>query len=75
MSSGQLMRWIRGAPPVPEGDLDVIVLIGHSKEHRDDKEFERFLAEVAADPGLEVVSMSQIAERLRERMTDCSGGL
>jgi hypothetical protein len=75
MSSGQLLRWIRSVPPAPKGDLDVIVLIGHSKEHRDDKDFERFLAKVAADPGLEVVSMSQIAERLRERMTDCSGGL
>ncbi len=75
MSSGQLMRWIRSVPPAPEGDLDVIVLIGHSKEHRDDKEFERFLAKVAADPVLEVVSMNQIAERLRERMTACSGGL
>ncbi len=75
MSSGQLLRWIRSAPPAPEGDLDVIVLIGHSKEHRDDKEFERFLAAVAADPRLEVVSMNEIAERLRERMTACSGGL
>lgn len=65
MSASQMLRWIRNAPPAPEGDLDVIVLIGHSKEHRDDKEFERFLAGVAADPGLEVVSMSQIAERLK----------
>ena len=67
MSSGQLLRWIRNAPPAPEGDLNVIVLIGHSKEHRDDKEFERFLAKVAADPELEVVSMSQIAERLKNK--------
>ncbi|MCX6878970.1 MAG: hypothetical protein NTW21_34950 [Verrucomicrobia bacterium] len=74
MSSGQMLRWIRNAPPAPEGDLDVIVLIGHSKEHRDDADFERFLAAVAADPALEVVSMSEIAERLRERMTDCCGG-
>ena len=66
MSSGQMLRWIRNVPPAPKGDLDVIVLIGHSKEHRDDREFERFLAKVAADPGLEVVSMSQIAERLQE---------
>jgi hypothetical protein len=66
MSSAQMLRWIRNAPPAPAGDLDVIVLIGHSKEHRDDIEFERFLAKVAADPGLEVVSMSQIAERLQE---------
>ena len=68
MSARQLLRWIRNAPPAPEGDLDVIVLIGHSKEHRDDKEFERFLAKVAAEPKFEVVSMSQIAERLRERV-------
>ena len=67
MSSRQMLHWIRSAPPAPEVDLDVIVLIGHSKEHRDDAEFERFLAAVAADPALEVVSMSQIAEMLEER--------
>jgi hypothetical protein len=66
MSSAQMLRWIRTAPPAPEGDLDVIVLIGHSKEHRDDVDFERFLAAVAAHPALEVVSMSQIAERLEK---------
>lgn len=72
MSAGQMLRWIRQAPPAPDADLDVIVLIGHSKEHRDDADFERFLAGVAADPGLEVVSMSEIAERLgvRRRKTD-----
>jgi len=64
MSSTRMLRWIRDAPPAPVGDLDVIVLIGHSKEHRDDADFEHFLAGVAADPALEVVSISQIAERL-----------
>lgn len=64
MSSAQMLRWIRNAPPAPEGDMDVIILIGHSKEHRDDADFERFLAGVAADPGLEVVSLSEVAERL-----------
>jgi hypothetical protein len=70
MSASQMLRWIRNAPAAPDGDLDVLVLIGHSKEHRDDREFERFLAGVAADPGLEVVSMGQIAERLREKHTN-----
>lgn len=64
MSSAQMLRWIRNAPPPPEGDLDLIVLIGHSKEHRDDADFERFLAAVAAEPALEVVSMSEVAERV-----------
>jgi hypothetical protein len=31
MSASQMLRWIRNAPPAPEGDLDIIVLIGHSK--------------------------------------------
>jgi hypothetical protein len=73
MSSGQMLRWIRSAPPAPWGDMDVLVLIGHSKEHRDDANFERFLAEVAADPALEVVSMSDVAERMKGgRQVECS---
>ena len=58
-----MLRWIRNASPAPHGDLDVLVLIGHSKEHRDDEDFERFLAGVAADPNIKVVSMSDLAEQ------------
>lgn len=64
MSARQMMRWIRNAPSAPAGDLDAIVLIGHSKEHRDHANFEAFLAGIAADDSLEVVSMSDLAERL-----------
>jgi primosomal protein N'' len=64
MSSEQMLRWIRNAPPAPDGDLDVIVLIGHSKEHRDDKDFERFLARMTADSSLETVSMNDLIEQL-----------
>ncbi len=63
MSARQMLRWIKNAPTAPAGDMDVIVLIGHSKEHRDHANFEAFLAGVAKDPSLEVVSMSDIAER------------
>lgn len=63
MSAKQMLRWIRNAPPAPTGDMDVIVLIGHSKEHRDHANFETFLAGVAADRSLEVVSMSDLTER------------
>lgn len=64
MSARQMLRWIRKAPPAPTGDLDVIVLIGHSKEHRDHPNFEAFLAGIAADESLEVVSMSDLAESI-----------
>jgi hypothetical protein len=64
MTSGELLRWIRSAPPPPPGDLDILVLIGHTKEHRDDQDFARFLAAVAKDPNLEVISMSEAARRI-----------
>ena len=70
MSAAQMLRWIRQAPSAPEGDLDVIVLIGHSKEHRDDGNFERFLEGVAADLSLEVVSMGDVAEMLLAKGSD-----
>jgi hypothetical protein len=68
MSAGQMMRWIRNAPASSPGEVDVIVLIGHTKEHRDDRDFERFLTQVSRDSSLEVVSMTEIARRLVSRL-------
>lgn len=64
MTSGELLRWIRSAPPPPSGHLDILVLIGHTKEHRDDEDFARFLAGIARDPNLEVISMTEAARRI-----------
>jgi hypothetical protein len=64
MSARQMLRWIRNAPPAPDGDMDVIMLIGHSKEHRDHANFEAFLAGLAAEPSLEVISLNDFSERL-----------
>jgi len=66
MSARQMLHWVRNAPPAPAGDMDVIMLIGHSKEHRDDANFEAFLAGVAGDRSLEVVSLSDVAERWKK---------
>jgi hypothetical protein len=74
MSARQMLRWIREAPPAPEGDMDVIVLIGHSKEHRDHANFEAFLEGVAADDSLEVVSLSDVAERWRRQCSAVGSG-
>lgn len=63
MGSAQMLRWIRGAPPAPAGDQDAIVLIGHTKEHRDDADFERFVATAARDSDLEVISLDTLSRR------------
>lgn len=63
MTAGKITRWIQHAPPAPEGDHDVLVLIGHSKEHRDDADFERLVEMISRDPSLEVISMHDLAQR------------
>ncbi len=68
MSPSRMLRWIREAPAPPPGDMDVIVLIGHTKEHRDHRGFEAFLSGVAADPDLEVISMDALAQALSRRL-------
>lgn len=64
LSPKTLLRMIKQAPPPLSGNLDVVVAIGHSKEHIDDKRFETFVQMVAAEPDLQVVTFSQVAERL-----------
>lgn len=65
LSAEQLYRMIREAEWRPEyGPVDVLVLIGHTKEHVDDAGFERFLARVAADPDLKVTTFGEIARMI-----------
>ena len=60
-----LLKLIRSAPAPAEGESDVLVLIGHSKEHISDERFEDFCKLVAAEPDLEAVTLSEVAEMLR----------
>jgi hypothetical protein len=48
------------------GPVDVLVLIGHTKEHTDDGVLEAFLAGVAAAPDLKVISFPELAEKIRQ---------
>jgi hypothetical protein len=64
----QLMQWIRSAPaPHPDDPLDVLVLIGHTKEHINPSTFEEFVRLASADPGIKIVSLTQVAEMLHQR--------
>jgi hypothetical protein len=63
-SPGTLVNWIKTAPPAEKGGLDVVVLIGHTKEHTDDVAFEKFLALAKTAPGLKVSGFGEIAQLL-----------
>lgn len=62
LSPRKLLEMIHSAPaPANPALPDVLVLIGHSKEHADDRAFGRFLELVAADSSLKVVGFGEVA--------------
>ena len=63
-----LVNWIKSAPAALKGGLDVVVLIGHTKEHTDDAAFEKFLALAKAAGGLKVSGFGEVAELLRPKL-------
>lgn len=71
-SPGTLFSWIKSAPAPLNGGPDVVVLIGHTKEHTDDRGFEKFLALAQADRGLKVSGFGEIARALRPQLEKSS---
>jgi hypothetical protein len=67
-SPGTLVNWIQTAPPSANGGPDVVVLIGHTKEHTDDAAFEKFLSLAKAAGGLKVSGFGEIARLLRPQL-------
>ncbi|HJU12583.1 MAG TPA: hypothetical protein VJ728_16985, partial [Candidatus Binataceae bacterium] len=66
LSPDALMRYIRSAPPPASDDpIDVLVLLGHTKEHTDDAAFDRFLQLVGQDSSLQVVSFDAVIDELQ----------
>jgi len=63
VAPARLVRWIRDLPAPRTGDLDVVVLIGHTKEHIDDRGFEALLHSVK-DAGMGIISLSEVAGML-----------
>jgi len=63
-----LVGWSKSAPASPKGSVDVVVMIGHTKEHTDDVAFERFLAWAKQAGGLKVSGFGEIAELLRPKL-------
>jgi hypothetical protein len=68
-----LLSWIKSAPAPKNGGPDVIVLIGHTKEHTDDRAFEAFLAITKAESHLKVAGFSEIARILAPRLAENAG--
>ena len=66
-SPSTLVNWIKAAPAARKDGLDVVVLIGHTKEHTDDAAFEKFLALAKATRGLKVSGFGEIAQALQAK--------
>jgi hypothetical protein len=65
LSALAMLRMIKAVPaPAFDDPLDVLVMIGHSKEHIDDRPLDNFLRQATRDPNLKFVSFTQIAQLL-----------
>ncbi len=64
LSTAALLNWIRSAPKTVHGQPDVLVLIGHTKEHIDDQRFEQLLEALANEPELKIISFDALAQML-----------
>ena len=60
----KLLRWIVEAEKPADGNPDVLVLIGHSKEYIDDAGFDRLLRGLVGNPGLRVSTFPEVAAKL-----------
>jgi hypothetical protein len=69
VSPPKLLKWIRSAPKPLNGEPHVLVLIGHTKEHIDDRPFEKLLQLIAAEPNLKVVGFSDVANMMHQNGT------
>ncbi len=62
VSPARLLRWIKAAPASNAGNPDVVVLIGHTKEHMDNAAFARLLQGLTSDASLKVVGFEDVAK-------------
>ncbi|MGV3772932.1 MAG: hypothetical protein ACO1QB_08525 [Verrucomicrobiales bacterium] len=65
LSPSTLLSMIRSAPRSKNGLPDIMVLIGHSKEHQNDEAFSRFLELVQREPELRIVGFSDVVEMMK----------
>lgn len=70
LSPGAMVKWILSAPIPPDDSLDVIVSIGHTKEHIDNRQFKRFVAAVTDNPSVRIVSFDDLARLLLTSATN-----
>lgn len=60
----KLNQWICQAETPADHNPDVVVLIGHSKEHIDDAGFNRLLRSLSENPKLKVCTFPEVAAKL-----------
>ncbi|HEX4122263.1 MAG TPA: hypothetical protein VH619_16720 [Verrucomicrobiae bacterium] len=64
ISAKKLMRWINNAPKPADRSPDVVTLIGHTKEHIDDRELGKLLRGIARESDFKVISLTALAKSL-----------
>ena len=72
VSPGKLVHWIRSAPPPSPGLPDVVVLIGHTKEHIENSAFENLVAALSRDSSCQISGFDAVARILQRTKEQAS---
>jgi hypothetical protein len=62
VSPAKLLRWIKSAPAPSAKNPDIVVLIGHTKEHIEDAAFAHLLRGLTSDASIKVVGFESVAK-------------
>lgn len=73
VAPAKLTRWIKQAPAPAPGELDVVMLIGHTKEHINDRAFGELLRRLNQESSLRVSSLDEIASLIARQHPGFSG--
>lgn len=65
LAPGKIVDWIRSAPTPAPGRPDVVMLIGHTKEHLDNKGLERLLEMIQQEGDMKVISLDEAASLIQ----------
>jgi hypothetical protein len=68
VSPARLMRWIRFAPKTSEDHPDVVMLIGHTKEHIDNRPLDALLRMIVREPDMKIISLDTLANMLTPKV-------
>ena len=70
LSTAKLLAMIDAAPEAVNGDLDVLMFIGHTKEHIDNERFNQLVGALTQKQDMKVISLDSLAALVEKKLPE-----